>query len=48
MSLHKYAFNSDLERLEKMVTSRYATKNLFENLNDRIGDFVKREDLALI
>ena len=46
--MHRYAFNSDLDRIEKMVVNNYATKAYCENINDRIGDFVRREELALL
>ena len=37
-----------MDRLEKMLINNYVTKNYVENINDRIGDFVKREELAML
>ena len=38
----------EMDRLEKMVVNTFATKRYVLNIEDRIEDFVKQEDMEIL
>ena len=38
---------TEVERIEKLLYNKYATKSFVEAVQDQIGDFVKKEEFLI-